>query len=201
VTSEVVRPYRGRSAEDRRAERRARLKEAGLDVIGDAGVAAVTVEEVCARAGLTKRYFYESFADRDALFAELGDDFFEAVRTEMLAELAGAAGGVRARADTIARVLIGFLGRDARRARLYVEAPGQATLRARRDQAYRTFTRLLVDTFPGAPGDDPRTREMTALLIVAGTTETATTWLTGGLDLPRDLLVAELAGVIERLLA
>jgi AcrR family transcriptional regulator len=79
----TVRPYRGVSAEDRRTERRARVKSACLDVVGEQGVTEVTVEAVSARAGLTKRYFYESFTDLDALLAEVIDDIF----TELLAEI------------------------------------------------------------------------------------------------------------------
>ncbi|MGV7904576.1 TetR family transcriptional regulator, partial [Mycobacterium kansasii] len=60
---EVVRPWRGVSAEDRRSARRAQLLEACLDVVGDAGVEAVTADAVAQRAGLSKRYFYEAFAD------------------------------------------------------------------------------------------------------------------------------------------
>ncbi|MHB8437942.1 MAG: TetR/AcrR family transcriptional regulator [Acidimicrobiales bacterium] len=59
--SGVQRPWRGVSAQDRVAMRRRRLLDAGLDLFGTRGVAAVTVADVCAAAGLTKRYFYESF--------------------------------------------------------------------------------------------------------------------------------------------
>lgn len=193
MSTEVVRPYRGVSAEDRRAERRVRLKEASLDLIGAAGVEEVTVEAVCRSAGLTKRYFYESFADRDALFAEVMEDFFTDVRDEMLAALDDVEPHPGARMHVIARVLIDFLRRDARRARLYVEAPGQVALRTRRDEAYRTYTRLLLDAVPPAdPDRDPRARELAALIVVAGVTEAATAWLRGGVDLDRDGIIAEI---------
>jgi AcrR family transcriptional regulator len=61
------RAYRGSSADQRRTERHARLIEAGIRVIGRDGYRATTVRSVCAEAGLTERYFYEAFGDREAL--------------------------------------------------------------------------------------------------------------------------------------
>lgn len=61
------RPYGGLSPEDRVAARRARLVEAGCTLFGDQGFRATTVRGICAEAGLTDRYFYESFASVEAL--------------------------------------------------------------------------------------------------------------------------------------
>lgn len=61
------RRYRGVAVEDRRAERRQRLLEAGLKVFGEVGYHAATVKTICAAAGLTERYFYESFANSEDL--------------------------------------------------------------------------------------------------------------------------------------
>jgi AcrR family transcriptional regulator len=193
------------SADERRAERRARLKHACLDLIGEAGVISVSAEAVSARAGLTKRYFYESFADREALLAEVIDDFFTEVRSEMLDALARTEHGPKHRAHTIGQVLIDFLQRDARRARLYVEAPGQPTLRPRQERAFDTFTRLLLDTFPVKldPARDAEQskaiehrRALVALIVVAGTTQAAIAWLRGDVDLTRGEVIDEIAGTI-----
>ena len=84
VPPPVVRPYRGISAAERRADRRRRLLDGGLDVLAEVGVAGLTMTAVCARAGLTERYFYESFRDRDgllrALSDQLADEVTEAIR-------------------------------------------------------------------------------------------------------------------------
>lgn len=61
------RRYRGQDMEDRRAERRQRLLEAGLNVFGEAGYHGATVRSICAAAGLTERYFYESFSNSEDL--------------------------------------------------------------------------------------------------------------------------------------
>ena len=77
------RSYGGVSADDRLAERRRRLLDAGLELFGTNGIAATTIADVCAQAGLTKRYFYESFATIDelagAVFGEVTDRLVQQV--------------------------------------------------------------------------------------------------------------------------
>jgi AcrR family transcriptional regulator len=64
------RRYGGIALEDRQAERRERLIEAAIDVSARVGREGASVAAICAEAGLTARYFYESFPNRDALFLE-----------------------------------------------------------------------------------------------------------------------------------
>jgi len=67
--------YGGQSQEARVAERREKLMQAAAKLYGQAGTTGVSVTAICAEAGLTPRYFYESFASREALllavFAEV----------------------------------------------------------------------------------------------------------------------------------
>ena len=54
-----MRPYRGVDAADRLASRRARLLEAGLDILGsDSDPSELTVRGICRQSGITSRYFY-----------------------------------------------------------------------------------------------------------------------------------------------
>lgn len=62
------RRYRGVSNETRKAERRLKLIEAGIKVFGSTGYHTATVKGLCQEAGLTERYFYESFSNAEALF-------------------------------------------------------------------------------------------------------------------------------------
>ncbi|GAA2812763.1 TetR/AcrR family transcriptional regulator [Mycolicibacterium pallens] len=59
---------------DRQALRRDELIAAGVTLLGSPGGPAVTVRAVCRHAGLTERYFYESFADRDEFVRAVYDD-------------------------------------------------------------------------------------------------------------------------------
>lgn len=66
--------YGGKAAEARSDERRARLVAAGVELFGTQGYAATTVRHVCTEAGLTERYFYESFENREALFTAVATE-------------------------------------------------------------------------------------------------------------------------------
>ena len=67
MAESTERRYGGRSAEERRAERRVRLLDAGHELFGTIGYAASTIEGVCAEASLNARYFYEQFRHREEL--------------------------------------------------------------------------------------------------------------------------------------
>jgi AcrR family transcriptional regulator len=59
---QVTMPFKGVSADERRIDRRKRLVGAAFGIAGTEGAGALGVGRVCLAAGLTKRYFYESFA-------------------------------------------------------------------------------------------------------------------------------------------
>jgi len=87
-----ARRYRGASLPQRRAERRQRLVQAGIDTFGTRGYHGVTVREVCAAAGLTERYFYESFRDREQLFSAVYEQLNAQLQQRIAAAVAGAGG-------------------------------------------------------------------------------------------------------------
>lgn len=81
------RTYAGKNAQARRDERRQKLMAAGIVLIGQQGFAATTIDDICREAGLTKRYFYESFATREELLMSA----FESVTQELFVKVATAA--------------------------------------------------------------------------------------------------------------
>ena len=83
--AEKTRRYRGVDAGERITERRRQFIEAGLQCFGTRGYHAVPVKELCVEAGLTERYFYESFKDREALFAAVYEDLIEHLKQEFVA--------------------------------------------------------------------------------------------------------------------
>jgi AcrR family transcriptional regulator len=66
--------WSGVPIEDRQALRRDDLVAAGVTLLGGEGGPALTVRAVCREAGLTERYFYESFSDRDGFVRAVYDD-------------------------------------------------------------------------------------------------------------------------------
>lgn len=193
--SEVVRPYRGVSAAARREQRRVQLLEACLDVVDSVGVADATAEAVCARAGLSKRYFYESFADREELLVAALDIVFETVRAAITAALSGTHDAVEERIRRAVAALVDTFSDDRRAARLYVEAGRYPTLERRRGQAFDEFTQLLLEqVFDVGAADDPHTR-VSVLLVVAGTTEVLGRWLAGDISLGGDDLIETISQI------
>ena len=190
----VDRTYGGVSAEDRRSGRRARLVDSALDLVGERGVSAVTAEAVCAKAGLTKRYFYESFTDRDQLLRALVDDLFVDVQAAIALTLAATPADVGSRIGATVRALVDTLAGDRRRSRLYAEAGAHDALRTRREEALEDYaTLLMVDVLQVDPGD-PHHR-LRARLVVAGTTDVVSHWFAGDLALSRDELVADVTDI------
>ena len=119
----------GRSLEPRRADRRGRLIAAGLQEIGTAGYPAPPPSRTfCARAGLTERYFYEQFADREALLIGVFDHVIEIVSRATFAAAQAAPpteSAPRVRAGI--QAFLTALSEDPRRARVQlVEVVGQS---------------------------------------------------------------------------
>jgi AcrR family transcriptional regulator len=73
VQYQVTMPFKGISADDRRIDRRNRVVEAAYEIAGTEGASALGVGRVCQAAGLTKRYFYESFASLTELESAVVD--------------------------------------------------------------------------------------------------------------------------------
>src|SRR5262245_24097637 len=86
--SDKSRKFRGRTSEERKDERRGRFIEAGLETFGREGFHATGVREICAQAGLTERYFYESFPNREALFLAVYEHSVTTIRTATRAAIA-----------------------------------------------------------------------------------------------------------------
>jgi AcrR family transcriptional regulator len=67
MATKTARQYGGQSPEERARERREKLMRAAADLYGRLGPAGASVTAICSEAGLTPRYFYESFQNREAL--------------------------------------------------------------------------------------------------------------------------------------
>ncbi len=61
------RNFLGETPDERRGRRRSALIDAALTLVGTGGLPAIGVRSVTSAAGLSSRYFYESFSDSDDL--------------------------------------------------------------------------------------------------------------------------------------
>jgi AcrR family transcriptional regulator len=120
------RTYGGRSAGERRAERRERLLSAGLALFGTEGYAAASIEKLCTHAGVSTRNFYEEFTSREDLLMALHNRILEQSFQAVVAALEGTSdASLRERFTRAVRAFITTTASDPRWARLsYVEIIG-----------------------------------------------------------------------------
>jgi AcrR family transcriptional regulator len=195
--TDVVRPYKGVSAEERRAKRRAQLIEAGLDLIGSEGMAGLTMTAVCSGAGLTERYFYESFRDRDDLLSAVLDACLLEMDQRMFAALDAAPADLLERCRAAAGAMISVLADDPRKARLHAEAVGSAALARRRTDAVATHAAVLAGQMRELRGLERPEHEAPLRLgthvLIGGLSEAILGWLDGTIEMSRETLVEECA--------
>lgn len=191
--------YRGVGADERRAGRRAQLLTAALELLGTEGWQATTVRAVCARAKLTPRYFYESFADRGQLLLAVFDEVAGEAARAVVEGVAAAPNDARAKARAAIGAFVDLVTGDPRKARvLFLEAASSEALTRRRFETLRLFSALVVEqgrAFYGIDGESGPREQMSALMLVGGLSETLLAWLDGTLRLTREQLVDHAADV------
>ena len=184
MATSAGRRYGDRSADERHSERRTRLVEAALDAFWENGYPNTSIEQLCSRAGVSTRNFYEHFANREALLLALHDDLnaraLTAVAESLLAvDPSDVAGRVRAGVTAYFRVIT----TDPRWARIaVVESVGVSrTAEEHRRQAIERFAvlieaegnRLAADGF--VPSRDFR---LTSVALVGAINGLVNTWTT-----------------------
>ncbi|GAA3231861.1 TetR/AcrR family transcriptional regulator [Actinocorallia longicatena] len=189
-----TRAYRGRSPEERTTERRERLLAAGLDLWGELGWSGVTVRGVCARAGLTDRYFYESYADRDALLLAVFDQVRDGLAAVMLA--VPWRGEPRQIMHAMLTALLTALRDDPRKATVaFTDPAGSPALESRRHDALIDLADTLAVQVAAATAQQTRVE---ALYCVGGVGALISTWLAGRLDSTAEALADRCTELIAR---
>jgi AcrR family transcriptional regulator len=122
----VARTYGGVAPEQRRADRRERLLTAGLELFTSAGFRHTKITEVCARAGVSTRNFYEEFSGKEDMLRTLHDRINTLALDHVTAALDEVAeADAMTRIATLLDVFIDTVTVDPRLPRLnYVEAVG-----------------------------------------------------------------------------
>lgn len=154
-TQSKGRSYRGSSAEQRQSERRAQLVAAAVEVFGTVGFRGATIDSICREAGLTKRYFYESFSSSEALllaaYEKVTDELHDAV---VEAWQKSEQSTIQATAISAIRSIYKTLDEDPRRARIaFHEILGVSQTV---DAAYRDKTDLFAEMVVQLSGPDLR---------------------------------------------
>ncbi|MDT5178019.1 MAG: hypothetical protein QOJ95_2217 [Mycobacterium sp.] len=195
-----VRPYGGVQARDRVAERRRKLLDAGLELLGGSDDPAdLTVRALCGEAGITARYFYESFADKDELVAAVFDGVIADIAATTQAAVAAAPREEQNRAG-IAN-LVRVIADDARVGRLLFNPRLTNAVLARKRAEVGGVFALLSGEHAATAYQLPQHDWVKALahFIVGGVGQTINAWVSGDLVMTQGKLVDQLARIVDEL--
>jgi AcrR family transcriptional regulator len=191
-----VRSYGGVGAAERIAIRRERLLDAALELYGTRGFIATGVKDVCRQAGLTDRYFYESFRDAGELFTAS----YDRTTGELLALVAESVAAVpqepEAQVRAAIRAFVCALADDPRKARvLFVEAASAGADAERHVRASLGRFAQLVAATAGPhlpPGIPERLIQMGAFSLVGAIERVIIEWQEGRLEVTIDEMIEHL---------
>lgn len=177
------RRYGGLDPTERMRQRRAAILEAATDLFAVTGYRNTSVKQICDKAGLTQRYFYESFTDKEAALVSVYDELAGQMRADTLSGIEAAT--VPDDRDVVTEyglaAFIGNLTDDTRRAQIVlIEVVGVSPqLETRRHAVLHEFADLVTHTWLGHT--DPTSRQrLVAVALVGGVNHLLVDWLLSG---------------------
>ena len=184
------RTYGGQTGLERAAGRREALLDAAFALVAEQGWRSLNVEGVCRRAGLNKRYFYDTFETLDALIGAVTTRLTD----DAIAVTLGALDDTLPRDESTAAAIAAFiihLTDDPRRLHvLFGAVPASDAAAGHRAQAMRDVIAMVAaqgrETYGLA--DDP-TVDLTAAMVVGGTSQALLDWVDGSVTCSRDELI------------
>jgi AcrR family transcriptional regulator len=165
--------------QDRQALRRDELIAAGVARLGSAQGPDLTVRAVCRSAGLTERYFYESFADRD--------EFVRAVYDDVCARAMAALTNAKTPRDAVEQ-FVALMVDDPARGRVLLLAPTKEPVLTRSGAEWMPSFIELVQRKLTRIGD-PAHAAMVATGLIGALTALFTAYLNGRLAATREQFI------------
>ena len=196
MADETTTPGRGQRLP--RSERRAQLLEAALAVFVENGYHAAAMDDIAARAGVSKPVLYQHFPGKLELYLALIDQ--HAGELEQLVRDALALSDNKARINTMTRAYFDFVGKEGAAFRLIFESDlaNEPAVRARLDQIDLTCAEAMAEIISS---ETSMTREEAVLVGVAfvGLAQTsARHWLTHEASLSKETAVRITGSLIRR---
>ncbi|MGW1669695.1 TetR/AcrR family transcriptional regulator [Streptomyces sp. NPDC002324] len=195
--------YGGRSAAERRAERRDRFLDAGLQMFGDTpGFRATTIAGLSEAAGLSTRQFYEEFHTLEDVLAALHLRVNDWAEEAALTGLAAAQGeSIAERATAAFRAYAANVTGDPRRLRItFTEIIGVSPRleRQRLERRSRWVDFICAEATAAAERGEaaPRDYRIAATAFIGSVNGLLHDWQAGFVDAPLDEVVDELVGLL-----
>jgi AcrR family transcriptional regulator len=195
-----ARPYGGVEGPERAAARRRRLLDAGLELLaGFDDPPELTVRALCGQAGVSARYFYESFTDKDVLVAAVFDSVIADIAATTQAAVAAAPADeqIRAGITNLVRTIAG----DARVGRLLFNPQLSNPVLARKRAGLGGFFAILSGQHVTTAYRVRESESVKALafFVVGGVGQTIAAWVAGDLDMTPEQVVDHLVSALDAL--
>lgn len=198
--------YGGEAPDVRQARRRAAFIAAGLTLFGTVGYRKTNMRSLCKAAGLTDRYFYESFVDMEDLLEAVYDERIGQMQSRVLAAI----NAVDDKSDWDAMVpaalhaLFEFVEDPVTARVVWLEVLGVSP---RIDQRYAASLQFFVNflqqltqhNFPRWITDDTRAN-LVSRAVISAVSGSAMSWLLSHYREPRDEVISALKIVFDGLL-
>ncbi|MDQ5893814.1 MAG: TetR/AcrR family transcriptional regulator [Actinomycetota bacterium] len=188
------RTWRGQTTQERQSDRRDRLIEAGIELFGTRGYANTPVKAICEEAGLTERYFYEAFEDREALLDQIFEILIADCRRATMDAIENSTDELGASMRAGLTAFAHELTRDPRRARIQeIEAVGVSPeLERKRREAIHAFAAIVADRTRELGGKEkigPLRLDVLALGLVGSVNEQLIDYVLGYLEISLEDLI------------
>ena len=180
----MARRIRGLDADQRRAERRAQLLDAALDLFAEHGYLGTSIEQICSTAYIGTKSFYEVFDSREDCYVALLQRTSERLEAHMVAVAERAEGNERQAVPGILSAFAHALLDDPKIAKVtFGQAGGiSATVERQRRTNRRWAAGFLVKIWdrydePSVAVADQRARHSVAIGLVGGLFDLISDWL------------------------
>ncbi|MEX1165152.1 MAG: TetR/AcrR family transcriptional regulator [Nitriliruptor sp.] len=194
--SDGERVYGGLDATQRHRRRREQLLDAGLERFAADGWSEATVAGICRTAGLSQRYLYEHFADREELFLAVVERISDEVEQVIRVAVATPEADAVVRARLVLEGIVDRFASDPRQVRVaLVESLATERFRMRRRELLARFGDLAARLMRALRDDDRKAgsagpaEAVTGALLTGGVVELLIAWATDAATVPPDELI------------
>lgn len=187
MSGQGTRSWAGVGLSERQRIRRSELLQAGIELLGAPDGPAVAVRAVCRRCGLTERYFYESFTDRDQFVAEVYGYVTDEARHVLIDAVASAddpMSRAQAAVEAFAQLII---DRPAMGRVLLIAPTIETSLSGRGLRSAPAFAMLIGEQLDTVT--DPDERQLLSVGLVGALASLFIAYLDGAITVGRDRFV------------
>jgi len=187
------RTYAGQTEAERSAERRDRFLKAGLVLFGSVGLKGTTVRGLCETAGLTARYFYQSFENIDVLFCAVYDWQRDELQKTIIDQFSNSPNNLEVRTQGLIETYFTIMSNECTVRVLLMESmAGSQAIKDRDRENVKKLEKIATDMIRSDYPDLELSDDMGLVVSIAinGACSTlAVQWMLGGYSISKAVVV------------